>query len=97
MFLNFPDPKIAAERVVKPHADDGETIYPSLVLAEMRSFQRDTVVALADYLISEARKFELTNKTITFEELKTAGRKLAEYAKTIVPGDLADLHGGGYR
>jgi hypothetical protein len=102
MFLSFPDPKISAERLAnhpgpRPVLEGtgmhlGEPTLPLagylfVFLAELQRLQRDTVLAIADHIIGEARKFELSNKTITFEELNAAGLKLTEYAKTIVPGD----------
>lgn len=85
MFLNFPSPKISAERL-KEHSPEHFFVF----LSELQRFQRDTIIAVADCLAAAARQCELTNKTVTFEELKAEAKKLLDYANSIVPGDNAD-------
>jgi uncharacterized coiled-coil protein SlyX len=60
------------------------------VIEVLRTFQANTIDALADYLIAEARKLELTNKTITFADLKAAGAKLREYSEQLAPRSAAE-------
>jgi hypothetical protein len=87
MPLNFPRPQRAASRICR------QSFAPSAcaacceprLLAELQSFQASTVEALADYLIVEARKLELTNKTITFEEMKAAAKTLKDHAQELAP------------
>ena len=82
MSINFPDPAVALDRIAKIPADE---FRQCSIMAELLAFQANTIDALADMLVSEARKFELTNKTITFAELKAAGATLRQYAQTLAP------------
>jgi hypothetical protein len=87
--IKFPDPALARDRIAALSADEFRLCS---IMAELLAFQANTIDAMADYLITEARKFELTNKTITFEELKAAGAKLQEYAQTLAPGPVEVVH-----
>jgi hypothetical protein len=82
MPLNFPDAAIARDRIAQLSDDEFRVVS---IMAELLAFQANTIDALADYLVSEARKFELSNKTITFAELKVAGATLRQYAETLAP------------
>jgi hypothetical protein len=82
MPLNFPDAAAARDRIAAMPDDDFRVVS---IMAELLAFQAYTIEALADYLVMEARKFELTNKTITFAELKAAGAKLRQHAQTLAP------------
>ena len=84
MSLNFPSAETAVDRIRQLAADEFRDVS---IMAELLAFQANTIDALADFLVSEARKFELTNKTITFVELKAAAAKLKEYAQTLLPTD----------
>jgi flagellar basal body rod protein FlgF len=87
MPLKFPDPEVARDRIAALPADEFRVCS---TMAELLAFQANTIEAMADYLITEARKFELTNKTITFEELKAAGANLKQYAETLAPRSAAE-------
>ena len=82
MSLNFPDAAASRDRIAQMPADEFRVVS---IMAELLAFQANTIDALADYLVSEARKLELTNKTITFAELKAAGATLRQYAETLAP------------
>lgn len=86
MPLSFPKPEPVAECVKNLPRNDCILF---LIKTELLVFQANTIEALADYLIVEARKFELANKTITFEELKAAAKKLKDYAQELAPGPSA--------
>lgn len=60
-----------------------ESKMPETVLAVVVAFQRSTVLAMADCMITAARQMELTNKTLTFDDLKNEGIKLKELAGRI--------------
>lgn len=82
MSLSFPKPEISRDRIYKMPDDEFRLVS---IMAELLSFQADTIEALAAYLISQARKFELTHKTISHEELKSAGEMLRTLAETLAP------------
>jgi uncharacterized coiled-coil protein SlyX len=82
MSIKFPDAESAVDRIRQFAQDEFRDVS---IMAELLAFQANTIAALADFLVSEARKFELTNKTITFAELKAAAAKLKEYAQTLAP------------
>lgn len=82
MPVRFPKPEPAAKRV---HALPANEFKLVSIMAELLAFQANTIDALADYLVCEARKLELTNKTITFEEMKAAAKKLKDYAQDLAP------------
>jgi hypothetical protein len=82
MPLSFPKPEVLRDRIEQ--IPEGEFRLLS-IMAELLVFQAETIEAMADYLISEARKFELTKKNISAEELKAAGELLRAYADTLAP------------
>jgi hypothetical protein len=83
MSIKFPKPETCCDHI-RAVISDGEFRDLS-IMAQLLVFQADTIAAMADYLIAEARKFELANQTITFAQLKLAGEKLREYAQTVAP------------
>jgi flagellar basal body rod protein FlgF len=87
MSLEFPNPEVSRDRIAQLPADEFRVCS---IMAELLAFQANTIEAMADYLISEARKFELTNKTITFAELKAAGATLRQYGETLAPRSAAE-------
>jgi hypothetical protein len=87
MALNFPDAETAVDRIRQLAQEEFRDVS---IMAELLAFQAGTIDALADYLISEARKLELTNKTITFADLKAAGAKLREYSEQLCPRSAAE-------
>jgi hypothetical protein len=93
MSLKFPDPTVTRELLRDIHnraVVNGESHVEDTCLPVLVSFQANTIDALADYLIAEARKLELTNKTITFADLKAAGAKLREYSEQLAPRSAAE-------
>lgn len=82
MSLSFPSAEAARDRIAQLPADEFRVVS---TMAELLAFQANTIDALGDYLIAEARKLELTNKTITFADLKAAGAKLRQHAQTLAP------------
>ena len=65
--------------------DPNEEFAGLTLKANLLAFQADTIYALADFLIIEARKFDLTHNTITPDQLKSFSEKLIEYAATLAP------------
>jgi hypothetical protein len=84
MSIKFPSADAARDRIAQLPADEFRLVS---IMAELLAFQANTIDAMADYLVTEARKFELTNRTITFAELKAAGATLRQYAQTLAPTD----------
>jgi uncharacterized coiled-coil protein SlyX len=82
MSINFPSADAARDRIAQLPADEFRLVS---IMAELLAFQAYTIDALADYLVTEARKLELTNKTVTFDQLKAAAAKLRDYAQTLAP------------
>jgi hypothetical protein len=82
MSLKFPSADAARDRIAQLPADEFRLVS---IMAELLAFQANNIDALADYLVSEARKLELTNKTVSFDQLKAAGAKLRDYAQTLAP------------
>jgi uncharacterized coiled-coil protein SlyX len=82
MSIKFPSAENSCDRIRQLATDEFRDVS---IMAELLAFQACTIDALADYLVTEARKLELTNKTVTFDQLKAAAAKLRDYAQTLAP------------
>lgn len=59
-------------------------------LQALRSFQHDTIVALADCMAVCAADLEKNNRQVTPEELKRQAQMLRDYAETLLPRSAAE-------
>ena len=76
----FPDPALALERLGV--SDDA--------LQVLKCFQRDTIDALADCMITAAARLERENRTVDYQELKDQARILQDYAEILLPATPAE-------
>lgn len=95
MAISFPDPALLAARNDKISLDDPHRHLS--IMASLLCFQADTIDAVADYLIGEAREMELANRTITFEQLKRLGIALRGHAQKIAPSSEKDREAVAFR
>ncbi|HEU0369085.1 MAG TPA: hypothetical protein VFR42_07745 [Candidatus Acidoferrum sp.] len=84
----FPDPEAVLHRIDPLDRITIGELPLSLrddALQVLRSFQRETINALADRLVDAAARLEQTNNHVTFDDLKREAQALRDYAETLAP------------